>query len=397
MIKRSFQLLLAAISALPLVACGTLSRMQLDADSRESERFAQSGNLRAEVDSLFQPLIDQGETPGVVVGVLLGDGSRHVFSYGVADKSTGKQPNSKTLFAVGSLSKLFLGEITAQLVLERRMMWNDTLETLLPQEIALSDDAKKITLLQLATHTSGLPRQPMTPRTLGYFFGYLFTGNSFYRHFDKKYILNYLSNFDAPSKVGRQYSNIGYGLLTYIIERRTGTRVDDLLHERVTAPLSLSDTAYTPEGLPDYSNMARGYAGDQPKFIRRGRPVPDWRFTDAMRGAAAMYSNADDLLTFAGVHLNGTDNPALDAAIKESLSLRPTSGTETAAVAWTVEEGAGTKIAYQVGLVGGYTSYIGMDLEHRIAVVVLQNSFNWTMIGHRLLLRVANAQRVVPS
>jgi hypothetical protein len=59
------------------------------------------------------------------------------------------------------------------------------------------------------------------------------------------------------------------------------------------------------------------------------------------------------------------------------------------AVAWIVDDIDGQPITYVIGLVAGYTSYLGLDVAHRTAVVVLQNSFNWdNTVGHNLLLRL---------
>jgi CubicO group peptidase (beta-lactamase class C family) len=376
-----------------LSACSSnLSTMELDTTDTEALRYAQSGDLRAEVDSLVQPLINQGITPGAVVGVLLPDGDMRFFSYGVAERGRSDKPNGDTLFAVGSLSKGFLGAIADILVREGQLSWDDTLEKLLPPNTPLSADAKKITVQQLVTHTSGLPRQPYTPKILTRFFGYLFTGENFYDPLDRAYVLHYLSTFSAPSVVEYQYSNIGFGILGYALEQRTGLSVDALLEQKILKPLRLKNTGYEPELLPGYATRAHGYAGDQPKFIPRGDPVPDWKFTDLMRGSAALYSTARDLLTFAASHLSG-DNTPFSAAMADTLQVRFPRPKESAAVAWTVDEIDGERIAHELGIVAGYTGYLGLDVKHKMAVVVLQNTFNWNeSIGTRLLVRLALAQ-----
>ncbi|MEN0107921.1 MAG: serine hydrolase domain-containing protein [Pseudomonas sp.] len=388
----SFRHLASALLALLLCACGTLSRMPLESSNEPALRLAQSGNLQAEVDELARPMVDSGHTPGLMVGVLTADGQKHFYGYGVRDLPGSAAPDGQTLFAVGSLSKGFLGDLAALLVQDGTLHWNDRLEQLLPPGTPLSDDAKQITLLQLATHTSGLPRQPFTPQTLGYFVEYLFTGHSFYRHFDRDYLLRYMAEFERPSHPGPQYSNIGYGLLSYVLELHSGKNIDDLLQARLAEPLGLADTDYRGSDLPGFAERARGHAGDQPKFIRRGQPVPDWQFTDILHGTAALYSNADDLLTYAAANLNGTGNRQMDAALQDTLSVRVDRPAEAAAVAWIVDTVGTQKITYQVGLVAGYTSYIGLDREHHTAVVVLQNSFNWSNdVGHRLLQRLGGA------
>lgn len=382
--------LCGALILLALTACGSLTRQQLDPVDQPRLGLVHGGDLQAEVDALAQPLIDTRHTPGLVVGVLSADGQKHFFGYGITDQQSQRQPDGATLFAVGSLSKGFVGDIAALLVQDGLLRWDDDLEHLLPAGTPLSEDAKKITLLQLATHTAGLPRQPMTPQTLRYFVEYLFTGNSFYRHFDDTYLLNYLAEFESPDPLEPQYSNIGYALLTHVLELRSGKQVDALVQERILTPLGLRNTSYQPRSLAGYPERARGHAGDQPKFIRRGQPVPDWQFTDILQGSAALYSNAEDLLDYAAAHLQGSADSRLDAALRDTLQVRIERPREATAVAWIVDDIRGEKISYQVGLVAGYASYLGLDTRHKTAVVVLQNSFNWTnSIGHRLLLRMA--------
>lgn len=374
-----------------LTACGTLSRMEIDADKVSAERYAATGDLRAEVDALARPLIDGGTTPGLVVGVLLPDGSVQCFGYGTTEHAIGgRQPDGDTLFAVGSVSKGFLSATTAVLVQQGVFAWDDTLEKLLPAGTPLSPSARKITLLQLVTHTSGLPRQPFTPQTLLYFVEYLFTGESFYRHFDRDYLVAYLADFNAPATSTPMYSNIGYGLLGHVLELHTGKKMDALVQETILRPLALDSTGYRPQQLPGFSTRAHGHVGDQPKFMRRGSEAPDWEFTDVLTGSAALYSTANDLLHYAKINIEGSGNALLDRALQDTLHVRVDRPLEAAALAWLVDDIDGHKITYQVGFVAGYSSYIGLDVKSRTGIVVLQNSFNWTnSIGHRLLLRIA--------
>jgi CubicO group peptidase (beta-lactamase class C family) len=264
----------------------------------------------------------------------------------------------------------------------------------MPADAKLSRDARAITLLQLATHTSGLPRQPYTLPILMPFFGYLFTGESFYAPLDQDFVFDYLSDFSAQSTVEYEYSNIGYGLLGYAIERKTGLTLDTLLQRYIVAPLGLTKTGYVPEDLPGYAVRAHGYAGDQPKFIRRGAPVPDWTFTPLMRGSAALYSSARDLLIFARAHFARPATP-LGRAMTDALRVRLLRPRESAAIAWRVDNVNGEEISSTLGVVAGYTSYLGLDVRHHIAIVALRNSFSWDeSIGGRLLVRLSRAQDI---
>jgi len=383
---RAFRTLACALALPALSACGTLTEHVLDA-SPPPVAWQDTEGLKRQVDALAEPLVSQGEAPGVVVGVLLPDGSQRFYGYGTVALGAQVPPDGDTIFPVGSLSKGFLGALASLLVEDGTLHWEDTLGQLLP-EAPLSADARRINLQQLATHTSGLPRQPFTFRTFRYFVQFLFTGNNFYRHFDEDYVYDYLSDFEAPKKIEPQYSNIGYGLLGEVIERRTGLELDALLDRELCRPLGLTHTGYVPEALPGTARRAHGYAGDQPKFLHRGAPVPDWQFTELMKGSAGLYSSARDLLTFAAAHMDGK-HTRLSAALADNLRPRFQRHKDAPAVAWTVDEVGDQRITYQVGLVAGYSSYVGLDLAHRTAVVVLQNSFNWKdKIGHRLLTRL---------
>ncbi len=372
-------------------ACGTLSTWEVDANAISAR--PDHGDLAAEVDAVAAPLVNQGQTPGLMVGLLRADGSTQFFGYGTTETGGGSRPNADTLFAVGSLSKGFLAGITATLVQDGRLSWDDTLAALLPPDTPLSPDAARISVEQLATHTSGLPRQALSLKTLSYFVEYLFTGDNFYRHFDDATVLDALADFSAPDPRVPQYSNIGYGILGYALERRTGQSVDALLAERITGPLGLTHTGYSPEDLPGFAMRARGHTGDQPKFIRRGQPTPDWHMTKIMRGSAALYSTARDLLGFAAAHLR-PEASALGTALAGNLRTRFPRPHEAAAVAWIADDVADIHITYQVGIIAGYTSYLGINPANHTAVVVLQNAFNWDYsLGHRLVLLLAAHDR----
>jgi CubicO group peptidase (beta-lactamase class C family) len=372
--------------------CGTLSRLDRVSTEAEVARLAASGDLQAEVDTLAQPLIDTGFTPGIVVGVLLPDRTRRVFAYGVRDRSARTKPDGRTLFPVGSISKGFVAAAAAQLVQAGAISWSDTLDRCLPAGTELSPDARRITLLQLATHTAGLPRQPNTAGLFCRLIRYYFTGDNFYRNLDRDYLLRYLAGFSFPEPVRPRYSNIGYAYLSHVMELKTGRTACALVEESVLRPLGLRQTGYTPERLPGWSERALGYAGDEPRYVPRGRRVPAWTNPDALRSSVGLHSSAEDLLTFAAAFLHGSGDARRDAAIGDTLRRRADPPPFAAAVAWTLDDADGIPLAYQTGVMAGFTSYLGLDLEHKTAVVVLQNSLNWTdHIGHKLLLRMARA------
>lgn len=106
-----------------------------------------------------------------------------------------------------------------------------------------------------------------------------------------------------------------------------------------------------------------------------------------------MYSSASDLLSFARAYIDAP--PVMAAALDDTLRIRFPRQKEAAAIAWVADSINDYEIFYQTGMIAGYTSFIGLDRKHRQAVVMLQNSFNWSAnIGYQLLVRLGNAQEI---
>lgn len=333
-------------------------------------------------------------SPGMVVGVIDANNQRHYWRYGVTDAEHRHRVNEHTLFAVGSLSKGMTAEATAVLVAQGRLHWSDTLATLLPPTVALSADAKKITLLELVTHTSGLPRQNMDLPMLAAFVSYLANGENFYAHLDGDTVVEDLADFVKPSNREPRYSNLGYAILDYVLKYQTGQRADQLVEALVFNPLGLHNASFTPQKLKTYPQRAIGHAGSQPKFVASGQVVPDWQFSGNMVGAGGLYADTADLLTYAAAHLESQGNKDLDNAINDAMKVYYPRNKEAANIAWVSDTYGEQTITYQVGYIGGYSSYIGIDRQHHFAVVVLQNSFTWqNNLGHSVLRQMWREQK----
>ncbi|HDG9808002.1 TPA: serine hydrolase domain-containing protein [Raoultella planticola] len=347
------------------------------------------------IDAFVSRYMQRKQVSGVVVAIIHHNGPAEFHCYGVTDAKNRYPITPDTLFALGSLSKGTTAEVITLLVNEGRLHWDDTLLTLLPPGTPLSDDAKKITLLQLVTHTSGLPRQPMNLLSLEHLLVYLSDGENFYHELDNERVLSYLSTFNAPLSHEPEYSNLGYAILGYILTYQTGESVAALASRMIFQPLAMRNSSYLPQTLRGYPRRALGHAGDQPKFKPRGALTPDWQFSNNMVGAANLYSDARDLIEYARAHFSPTQHAALDKAFADvSVDYYPRE-KEAANIAWVTDTLAGQRITYQVGYIGGYSSYIGFDKANQNAVVVLQNSFNWSnYIGHAILQNRLSAPSV---
>jgi CubicO group peptidase (beta-lactamase class C family) len=393
-VKKIFLAFALLLTLSSLFSCRTTIHLEYDkTDDIAARTLSSHQSVPDEVKSIVDPIIKSQYAHGVIVGVYLPDGQKQFYGFGSAtEKVDGPPPNGKTLIALGSLSKGYLAALASVLVSEKVLSWDDTLEKLLPPDIMISPTVKKITLLELAKHISGLPKQPNDPKMIFTLAGYTFSGKNIYDHLDQQYVFNFLSQYEVPEKKVLTYSNIGYGLMSYIIETKTGRPVDALIEEKILKPLSLNNTSYHPENLSGYDLRAHGHAGDQPAFIPRGHPLPDWTFTPFLKSSTSIYSTAEDVLSFGVAHLE-TERSPLNKILGQNLmaDATPPLLQPTPQIQWVTDRIENQTITYQIGLVSGYSSYIGIDREKKIVVVVLQNTFNWReKIGHRLIHRLLN-------
>ena len=376
-----------------LAGCGTLSNVAPEAEVPQKAQRACGDPANRDIGQWLPAMVEE-QSPGMVVGVIDARNQRHFWHFGVTDAEHNKPVNEHTLFAVGSLSKGMTAEATAVLVAQGYLHWSDTLENLLPPSLPLSRDAKKITLLQLVTHTSGLPRQNMDLPMLTAFIRYLGNGENFYSHLDSDDVVADLADFTRPGNAEPRYSNLGYAVLDYVLRYQTGQRADQLVQSLIFDPLGMHNSSFTPQKLKSYPLRAIGHAGSQPKFIPRGQVVPDWQFSGNMVGAGGLYTNTADLLTFAAAHLASTGDATVDKAIHDTMQVYYPRDKEAANIAWVTDTYGEQSITYQVGYIGGYSSYIGIDRVNHFAVVVLQNSFTWqNNLGHSVLRQMLEEQR----
>jgi CubicO group peptidase (beta-lactamase class C family) len=285
--------------------------------------------------------------------------------------SDGTAPTGDTLFQIGSVTKVVTALLLADAVTRGEVELDTPLAAVLPGSPA------GVTLAQLATHTSGLPRLPRGLRRQA-----LRNRLDPYRAFGTDDVLTALvaTRTSPASKRRYRYSNFGYGVLGQALERITGSSYGDLVDERVARPLGLVDTVATlrPDQLP---RKATGHAG-------RRRPVPDWDL-GGMPGAGVLWSTVDDLLLLAGAHLEPTSTP-LERALRlvQEPRERVTSRLQLG-LAWHVSPvgRTGRTALWHNGGTGGFRSFLALLPAQATAVTVLSNS---TRSVDRVALRLLN-------
>jgi CubicO group peptidase (beta-lactamase class C family) len=354
----------AAATALALVvvflhsAVGLVSPLALGSQGTERVDMPALGYLpaKAPVDAAgLGPLLRRDLEPGLrrdtgaVVGVVK-HGQRQVFAFGTA------RPDS--VFQIGSITKTFTGLILAQLVVEGKANLDDPVRELLPAGAIGKPAGREITLLDLATHHSGLP--PMPDDFNAKRFPSVAAGFAGYHTAD---VHAFLAKHGAAREANPPfvYSNLGLALLGEALAARAGAPYAELVAQRITGPLGMRDTTV---GLPPEGRERLIQAYDQ-----YHRPVPPWEM-DAFAPAGAISSTAGDLLTWLEAQLR-----AASPALRLSQRVRAEAGGRTRiALAWLYDERSGTYM--HAGAVSGYTSYAFFNPRGDYAGVVLVNQAN---------------------
>ena len=209
------------------------------------------------------------DAPGVAVALLY-DNQRLFYNIGDAVREPQIPITENTFFGMGSVDKVFTATMLAYNVVLGNMQLSDPVVKYLPQEVSKrgSEDIKKVTLQQLATHTSGMPSQG--PDKPAYFlFNELPPSES---------ILNWWINFRAEPGVGNcyRYSNVGFVTLGYAVGG-PHFHNNQLLFEQVTSPLNMSQTAsyITPPG----GEVAQGYVGTPTRSLKPWNTGPGLKTT----------------------------------------------------------------------------------------------------------------------
>lgn len=235
---------------------------------------AQDLALRDAVSMAGTAMFLNAGAPGLIIAVVR-DSETLVAGYGETAPGNKIEPDGRSIFRIGSVSKVFATDVLAAMAADGRLGLTDPLARYAPAGAAVrSYGGKPFTLLDLATHSAGLPRELPDPSVKGD------EGNPFLV-FNRDYYWKWLQENEpayAPG-TGAMYSNFGFGLLGEALAKAGGKPYAELLRERITAPLGLSDTTLS---LSERQN-ARLMIGLDPF----GKPDPNWKAPRSSRQAPA--------------------------------------------------------------------------------------------------------------
>lgn len=321
-------------------------------------------DITRKLDAIFAA----SEATGMVAAHVDGDRT-HIAGFGVARMGEGGAPDGRSLLRINSLTKLMTGELLAGLMIEGRIALDDPLQRYAPRgrRVPRAKGARAITLMDLAAHTAGLPRDmpPGLSRSARWAW------------------LERTRPSRSPGRVA-EYSNTAYMFLGDAITRAAREPFAALIYKRIARPLGLADTTLTPTAEQCRRLMTNG---------RPGHACAALHALDAMGG---LYSTADDMARWMRAQLKPQGAAALAqtplkhrAELKRLVALDFAGETNAIAMGWLVMRLRETTVLQKTGGGGHFMNYVILAPSMRQGLFITVTRSDIEML--RRLTKQANA------
>jgi D-alanyl-D-alanine-carboxypeptidase/D-alanyl-D-alanine-endopeptidase len=312
------------------------------------------------VRAIIQQRVDSKGSTGIAVGLIGPDGKSRVFAYGAS--GTARPIDANSVFEIGSITKTFTAAILADMVAKGEVKLDDPVSKYLPSSVSVpSRSGRQITLVDLATQSSGLPRMPgnFKPKDV----------TNPYADYTEQLAFDFLSSYELTRDIGAkyEYSNLGMGLLGIALSHRAGMSYAELVQRRVLDPLKMTDTRIT---LTPSMRERLALGHDD-----KGNVVSNWDLA-ALAPAGALRSTVNDMLKYLAANMDPKSRP-LGATLATTHTKRHDAGSPNLnlGLAWHIlSTPFGGEIVWHNGGTGGYRTFTGFDPVRHVGVVVLTNS-----------------------
>lgn len=297
------------------------------------------------------------DSPACIAAGVIGEQNLETFACGPGAGAPGY--NADSIFAIGSVAKGLTGLLLADMVIRGEVALDDPASRYSRPGARLPRGAREVTLRDLVTHTSGLPRTPPghEPRD----------PTNPYGHYDAEALYASLAQTRLAREPGAsyEYSNLGFMWLSEILARRAGKSYGALLEERVLAPLGMDSSGITLSG----AQRARAVQGHD----RAYREVPPWSIGADLEGVGLVRSTLRDMIRLAEA-LAGRRPTPLDAAIALSLGPPAPRAAPHVGFAWNIGGDDAARRYEHGGGVGGFGAHLAFDRGRKRAAVVLADA-----------------------
>lgn len=290
--------------------------------------------------------------------------------------------NHDGVFEIGSISKVFTATLLADMVVNNQLGLDDNINDYLEWPLK---DGVEITFKQLSNHTSGLPRLPsnLLPDSVDL--------QNPYKDYDenklKQYLTKHLVLNQNPGEKS-EYSNLGVGLLGFILSEIDSTSYEILLQTKICTKYDMASTTTDRNSIKN--KLVRGLDTD-------GNETPNWDL-NVLMGAGGIVSSVTDLSKFAQAQFNDS-NQAMALTRKPTFSLE-TNKSEMG-LGWAIIRNQHGISFMHSGGTGGYRSNIVLDVANKNGIIILSNlsafhkqNMNIDNLGKRLMETLKNLDPV---
>lgn len=306
--------------------------------------------------------VDSGRVPSLAIAVVADGEIVYERAFGRADLASGRAATVRTAYALASASKPITATAVLQLA-ERGRVDLDTAAQRYLGRLRLSSTprgARPATVSQLLAHTAGLGTYAQI-----HYGDAIAAAPPFARSVARFGVL-----VQPPGRVA-EYSNLGYGLLGAIVERRSGLAFGDYLERHVFAPLGMED-AYVDAPSAADADVALGYDANDKPVGRLYNDTP---------GAGNVHASARDLIRFTRFHLEaptagvlGVDGVRRMQRNPDPVALQHYYAGSYYGLGWYVRtDDGGERVVWHEGGMPGASTIIKLLPERRLGVVVLAN------------------------
>jgi serine-type D-Ala-D-Ala carboxypeptidase/endopeptidase len=337
--------------------------------------------LNSKIEQLAEDYLAARSKVGVMVAVSQAE-QTYVKGFGQRSSAVSVPPNETTLFEIGSITKVFTGILLSRLELEGMVRLDDPIGSYLPSSTIVPEPVQAITLQQLATHTSGLPRLPANAEAVE-------DPHNPYVGYKSLHLYDALEQMQLLSQPGQyyEYSNLGMGLLGHLLELKTEESYEILVKRLICQPLGMKDTviAVSPE------QQRRVITGYRPEYSQDGAfidwvPTLHWQ-AGVLAGCHALQSTTSDLLKFVAATEGNTD-ATLAKAIDRSCDKYTGYWLDDIGLGWHIQQTwEGWKFHWHDGGTGGFVSFLGLNRAKQVGVVLLSN-YGEAMVSDRSLTQM---------
>jgi CubicO group peptidase (beta-lactamase class C family) len=313
----------------------------------------------ARVDGWLQEQVALAQYPGLSVAIVRDGKIAYLGAFGFEDMKARRKATPQTLYQVASVTKAFTASVAVVLHARGVIDLDQPVVKYLPRDVTIStrpEVGARITLRQLASHTSGLPRGIPGP---------VQSVEGRYQ-LEPKRLYDQLARIKLEFDPGTKelYSNLGFGLLGHVLERAAGKPFEELLQEVVCDPLHLERTGIANGEL----HLATGYSS------RRPRHEEKHSYRERLASSGGLVATAEDLAKFLAAQMKpGVFSSEMLEQLHTASRLSDGSMARTA-LGWSIRSNVTAgRILEKNGGRNNCSAWIGFAPQHGVGVAVLAN------------------------